>query len=663
MVGLAGTLVRLAAESGGTTAVHLPHLLADPSFELLGGPAGHRLPAGLLDDLAEEVVQEACWWEQHIVEVLTGVRPDAPAGTRPRPEFDPDLHTVRERDQAKARELAKTGREGVSLRTIERKRQRYQAQGLAGLVDGRHEGASGPSGRVDPHVLAALSKAIEESTERSTRTASYFYWKVGQLVADQPDVRMPSRATFYRLFDRLSRGRHVTGSARTRRSLASRPDGEFSQVTANRPGEWMEIDSTPVDILVVFDDGVVGRVELTGMVDLATRTVTAGVLRPATKSVDAALLLARTVTPEPMRPGWVQALSMSRSVLPYERLLKLDERLEQAAARPVIVPETIVYDKGGAFISANFRTACRMLGISLQPAHPRTGTDKPHIERTLESVGTLFAQYVSGYTGRSAEYRGRAVEEEPLWPVHELQEQLDEWLVASWQNRPHDGLRDPLTPGQAMTPNEKYAALVEAAGCVPVALSGDDYVELLPAVWRAINAYGVKINHRIYDDEALRPFRNQPSGVTGRKNRWEVHYDPYDVSRVWVRNHHDGGWITAFWRHLSSAAAPFGDMAWDRAREILARRGQDRPTEEQITQAVNDLLTRAGQGPEQADTVKDRKVRAQTRATTEPSWPRPTPPPPQQNAEPESLDEDDEPLAEVIPLGVFDAHEEAKRWR
>ncbi|MFD0479949.1 hypothetical protein ACFQ0B_76285 [Nonomuraea thailandensis] len=102
-------------------------------------------------------------------------------------------------------------------------------------------------------------------------------------------------------------------------------------------------------------------------------------------------------------------------------------------------------------------------------------------------------------------------------------------------------------------------------------------------------------------------------------------------------------------------------MAWDRAREILARRGQDRPTEEQITQAVNDLLTRAGQGPEQADTVKDRKVRAQTRATTEPSWPRPAAP--ATDTAPEQPAEEDEPLAEVIPLGIFDAHEEAKRWK
>jgi len=35
---------------------------------------------------------------------------------------------------------------------------------------------------------------------------------------------------------------------------------------------------------------------------------------------------------------------MSRSVLPHRRLAGIDERLEHAAARPVIVPETIVLD-------------------------------------------------------------------------------------------------------------------------------------------------------------------------------------------------------------------------------------------------------------------------------------------------------------------------------
>jgi hypothetical protein len=95
-----------------------------------------------------------------------------------------------------------------------------------------------------------------------------------------------------------------------------------------------------------------------GLIDVATRTVTAAVLRPTTKSVDASLLLARPVTPEPMRPGWSDALRMSRSVLPHRHLLTLDERLQHAAARPVIVPETIVCDQGNVFVSHNFRVSC-----------------------------------------------------------------------------------------------------------------------------------------------------------------------------------------------------------------------------------------------------------------------------------------------------------------
>jgi hypothetical protein len=62
------------------------------------------------------------------------------------------------------------------------------------------------------------------------------------------------------------------------------------------------------------------------------------VLRPVgTKAVDAALLLARMLVPEPMRPGWSAALRMSASRLPHARLLDIDARMELAAARPVIV--------------------------------------------------------------------------------------------------------------------------------------------------------------------------------------------------------------------------------------------------------------------------------------------------------------------------------------
>jgi len=241
-------------------------------------------------------------------------------------------------------------------------------------------------------------------------------------------------------------------------------------------------------------------------------------------------------------------------------------------------------------------------------------------------------------------------------------------MNGSWRHGPtgHDGLRHPAMPGKALTPNEMYAALVETAGYIPVPLSEADYIELLPATWRAINAYGVKIRHRTYDGKALNPYRRQHSGVNARKGLWEIHYDPYDVSRIWIRNHHDGGWIQALWTHLKTFPAPFGEQAWDHARQMLARRGQDPITEAEIAQAAQQLLDKA-ESPDHADrpSTRDRKVAGRTRATAK--TPRPIPSPQQQTfpTQDSDLDEDDgddDPLAEVIPLDVFDARQEATKW-
>lgn len=480
---------------------------------------------------------------------------------------------------------------------------------------------------------------------------------------------MPSQPTFYRLVKRLAEGRHTFGSARTRRSLSKQPDGPFGTITVARPGEVVEIDSTPLDVRVVLDDGLVDRVELTAMVDNATRSIAAAVLRPTTKGADASLLLARALTPEPMRPGWADALRMSRSVLPHRSLTSIDVRLADAAARPVIAPETIVCDHGKAYLSQTFRQACCTLGISLQPAHPDTPTDKPKVERTLQSVGTLFAQHVAGYVGSSVERRGRHAEQDAAWPMVELQALLDEWIVAVWQNRPHEGLRDPLTPGKALTPNEKYAALVEVAGYVPVPLGADDYIELLPARWRTINQYGIRVNHRTYDAKALNPYRRQHSGVDDRGGQWEVHYDPYDVSRIWVRDHHnEEGWIAATWTHLRTSPVPFGDTLWRHAHAQARKNGAHNAREAEIAAIADDLMDRAAQGPVDRPKAERRLTGRTMAALNNRDWPRPADEPeelvPAPRAEAaESEEDDNDDVADVIPLPVFDARKEAQSWR
>jgi hypothetical protein len=380
VIGVCGPAVRLADPGGEVVTVSVSGLLADGDFAVLDARPQPGMPAvSVLDGLPAQAVREARWWQRHIVEVLTGISPDAEEGTVPRPGYDPAVVTLTRREQAKAAELTAAGHP-VTASAIAKRRRRYQEQGLIGMIDHRAGKRMSPHGRADAAVVAAMRQAISEAAGDSTRTAVFVLRRTRQILAGsggEPDGRMPSRSTLYRLFSRLQDGRHTTGSASTRRSLAGRPEGPFGQVPAAAPGDLMQIDSTPLDVLVRLDSGVTGRVDLTGIIDVATRTVTAAVLRPTTKSVDASVLLARTVTPEPMRPGWPQAMRMSESALPFRRMLSIDERLEHAAARPVIIPQVITVDHGKVFVSESFRASCEFLGISLQPARKATGTDKP----------------------------------------------------------------------------------------------------------------------------------------------------------------------------------------------------------------------------------------------------------------------------------------------
>ena len=395
-------------------------------------------------------MQEALWWQRHIVEVLRGVPPGAEEGTAPRPEYDPAVFTLTRRELAKAAELTAAGHP-VTASAIAKRRRRYQEQGLR--RHGRSPGwqTDAPHGRADAAVVAAMRQAIGEAADEPTRTAAFVFRRTRRILWEGGEAagELPSERTVYRLFGRLE-----------------------------------------------------------------------------------------------------------------------------------------------VFVSESFKASCAFLGISFPALAKATGTDKPHIERMLGSVATMFAQYISRLSGRSPENRGLGTEDKAVWSLPELPTCSTSGSSPGWQPRPHDGLRDPLHPGRAFTPNEKYAALTETAGYVPLALSPEDHVELLPATWRAVNAYGIRIARRVYDGAELNPLRMQHSGVASRKGLWEVYRDPYDISRVWVRDHWDGGWITVFWTQLHRVAAPFGELAWDHARKSLPA-----ATEAELADAVDDLLTRAGQGP------------------------------------------------------------------
>jgi putative transposase len=144
------------------------------------------------------------------------------------------------------------------------------------------------------------------------------------------------------------------------------------------------------------------------------------------------------------------------------------------------------------------------------------------------------------------------------------------------------------------------------------------------------------------------------------------------VSRVFVRG--PDGWIGCRWKYLEKVPAPFGELAWDHVSGQLAEQGQPAASELERALAVDDLLRRAYHGPpdEAAESraparssARDRRVAARTRAglaarartgvagEADPAAAGDDPQTPGQDS--------GKPLAKVIPLGIFDPFEEAKK--
>ena len=414
---------------------------------------------------------------------------------------------------------------------------------------------------------------MDAETDTSTGPGSRLIRRVVKAVEDAYGpgvVPLPGKTTFYKLVDALAAGRHTFGSAVTRRQAANRPPGPFTPTFAPRPGEQVQIDSTPIDVMVLLDNGVTVRADLTIAVDVATRTICAAVLRPVgTKAVDAALLLARMLVPEPMRPGWAQALRMSASGCRTPGWPHIDERMELAAARPVIVPDTIVIDGGKVFVSDTFTRACDRLGVSVQRARPRTPTDKAIVEATFASINTLFCQHVAAYTGPNTDaarpdVAGGVDAPGAAGPARRVAARRLADPPARRAARPAAAAADAVA--------EREVRRAGRRGRLPAAdrCPGRTTWSCCRSSGGQINDYGIRIDYRTYDCPELGALpaaalrRHRDARACGRSTT-----TPMTLTRVFVRT--PDGWVTAPWTHLPMVSAPFADFTWRHARRAGRR--------------------------------------------------------------------------------------------
>ncbi len=620
---LQGTTVHLVCEQqDGEDACALVSVVVRAEDFALLDENGTPLPGATIPDvsglelLGEADRQRLRDWERHLVEVRDGVPPDAEPGTKPRPGYDPARFTLKQRFAAKSAELKTLGWKSSSAGTVARRYSAYRSEGVAGLM--REVVPGSPWGRTDERVVRLLLAEVQASLEESDGYGSRLLERLRAAILlrypneyDRLDI---SDATFYRLLERLGISpRSLRRPTQKRIDEASLPVAPYTPTTANMLGEQVQIDSTGLDIIAIGDDGRPVQLELTAAIDVVSRTIIGALIVPrsagrgprgkrlggrATKSFDAVLMLAQALAPMPGRPGWSPLALAENSEMPYADLVACDPRMVGAAARPVIRPKMVVVDHGKIFKSEHFNDVCTTLGISVRSARERTPTDKAIVESLFSAIKKLFCQYVAGYTGSDLARRGKNIHDGPLWSINELQDLLDEWIALHWQQRPHDGLRNPFLPGMKISPNRMYATLVAMEGHLPLPLGVHENRKLLPFTRLKVSRKGVKINNRTYNSPDLQQYCNKHSGIRGQGMKWQVRYNPYAPRFVWLYDHTKDAWVEAEFIHQRLIGDAWTQYLWEQAEAVHVELGGSKDDERAITRAVAALRERARRGPQ-----------------------------------------------------------------
>ena len=285
----------------------------------------------------------------------------------------------------------------------------------------------------------------------------------------EPLVLPSTRPTFNRIVDEVLASTGLFRlPAKSRRSAQTAPSDMFGSLVAERPGEFVAIDTTGLDVFAIdpFTFQWVG-LDLTAAIDVCTRSILAFRLTPfSTQGVDLALLLSDLLSPTPVDGRWPADVPYPYCGVPENLVLRAFELPEGTALapRPTVRPGTVVIDRGRNYQSVAFMGACEHLRINVQSARPYRGSDKGWIERLFRTMRERLLESLPGYTGPNVLARGKDIEADAVYFTHELEAIIGRWIALDYQRRPHDGLRVPEMPHLTLSPNEAYEEAVARAG-------------------------------------------------------------------------------------------------------------------------------------------------------------------------------------------------------
>lgn len=435
---------------------------------------------------------------------------------------------------------------GLSVRQVHRlvRRCREVDGALTALLPGRSSGGRGGT-RLSAAGEAVLHEVIAEVYLTRQRVSAEALVREVRRACVAAGVRPPSASTVRRRLAALDiKERRRRGDIEEPRAVSGRtPEARF-------PLDVVQMDHTKVDLILVdpVERAPIGPPWVTLAIDVHSRCIAGFHLSPeAPCATSVGLCLTDVASPK------------------AERLAALEVEADWPVAG---VPGRLGVDNGREFHSAAFERGCAEHGIAIDWRPP----GRPHYGGIVERVIGTLMELVHGLPGTTfSNVSQRGAYDSDRAACLTLGE-LERWLAVAiakfYHLRPHEGLDGEMP--LACWRRGVEAMTAEGRSLVQPRERRRFLIDFLPVHHRTLRRDGIVLDHVTYFSDALRPLIQGGTGKDASR-RVLVRRDPRDLSRVFVRDPHDGGYLEVPYRDLSHAPITLFEHRLAR-RRLRARR-------------------------------------------------------------------------------------------
>ncbi|OYQ77102.1 hypothetical protein B9T12_09010 [Wohlfahrtiimonas chitiniclastica] len=358
------------------------------------------------------------------------------------------------------------------------------------------------------NIFHEVIEKIYLTKERNSKQDVYssLKFQINQYNIKNPTqiLAIPSRATVYRMIAQLDK--HTVISAREGKKVADKLyRTSYSGIETYFPLERVEIDHTPLDVIVVDDEGIpIGRPYLTCMLDVYTR-----------------IPMALEIDFEP--PSELSVMkALKQAIYPKDTLLKNYVDIKQSW--PIYgIPHLLVCDNGLEFHSKQLQRVCNELNIELFFCPKHQPHYKGAVERFLGTLNRQVSQKIAGTTFSNITMRGEynSVQSSTI-TLKKLRELIYFWAVEIYMQNQHRTLNtSPYKKFQAAQRN--FEPLLPESPEMLHLICAKEYV-------RRLSHEGIIFRRLFYNSEVLRNIRI----FKGNRAKVIFRVDVQDLGKIWV---------------------------------------------------------------------------------------------------------------------------------